>query len=302
MPNWAFNCVETQTKEQMDKLIDLVGSDEEPLMDFRKIVPQPKAIEFPPKIPERAEHTIYDEEHCMVLAITDGKIYEITESDFWDYVAKMNVKANYPLNNLCRRLCEVSHRMIRDITPTDEKVLKPIDEIVMLGHQFFNTYARYGACDWYRWNINNWGTKWNACEQYRNSDTCLTFQTAWSPVPELMLKLSAMPEIDFPIYFSFGEEQFDCYAGEYVMKDGHVLEGCDTSHGDMTTEHLFRIASNLLDPNQETWRYDPKNDAIIDPYQFDEGPYNGYASFDNVPYLSMLETEMSIDFHKGLYD
>lgn len=45
-------------------------------------------------------------------------------------------------------------------------------------------------CNWYNWNVVNWGTKWNAYESktYRALSTkensvyiVLTFQTAWSP-------------------------------------------------------------------------------------------------------------------------
>jgi hypothetical protein len=45
----------------------------------------------------------------------------------------------------------------------------------------------FGKKNWFNWNIENWGTKWDAYEQdeksvIRTEDTLtLTFQTAWSP-------------------------------------------------------------------------------------------------------------------------
>ena len=39
--------------------------------------------------------------------------------------------------------------------------------------------------DWYNWNIDNWGTKWDRCDleiidNYKNS-ICMRFETAWGP-------------------------------------------------------------------------------------------------------------------------
>jgi hypothetical protein len=38
----------------------------------------------------------------------------------------------------------------------------------------------YGHTSWYEWSNANWGTKWNAYEINRISDTVIKFQTAWS--------------------------------------------------------------------------------------------------------------------------
>lgn len=38
----------------------------------------------------------------------------------------------------------------------------------------------YGHASWYEWSNANWGTKWNAYEVTRVSDTVIKFQTAWS--------------------------------------------------------------------------------------------------------------------------
>jgi hypothetical protein len=72
--------------------------------------------------------------------------------------------------------------------------------------------------DWYHWNCRNWGTKWDVAvvgdKDY--SDTIMTvnddgsvmyhFQTAWSPVGEVLLKLSEQyPTLEFD--YEYEEEQ-----------------------------------------------------------------------------------------------
>lgn len=46
--------------------------------------------------------------------------------------------------------------------------------------------------DWYRWRIDNWGTKWNACyaSVWRDGDSCARFEfdTAWSPATPVFRK------------------------------------------------------------------------------------------------------------------
>ena len=67
--------------------------------------------------------------------------------------------------------------------------------------------AKYPDGDWYKWSINNWGTKWNAChcswtppaegEPYG----ILTFDTAWSlPLP-IFNKLYEDNKVNFQLYF-----------------------------------------------------------------------------------------------------
>ena len=46
-------------------------------------------------------------------------------------------------------------------------------------------YIKHGADNWYDWNINNWGTKWDTSEvgidSYSSDHIQLSFDTAWSP-------------------------------------------------------------------------------------------------------------------------
>jgi len=66
-----------------------------------------------------------------------------------------------------------------------------------------------GEYNWYNWNCNNWGTKWDACEpDVDSTDDMLTyrFDTAWSPPLDVFEKLCAKyPEVHFEMEYQ--EEQ-----------------------------------------------------------------------------------------------
>lgn len=84
--------------------------------------------------------------------------------------------------------------------------------------------------DWWHWNVRNWGTKWDIGnhdgEGYRTTDCDdegdriqYRFETAWSPVFEVLEKLSAQyPNLTFD--YSYEEEQG--WGGEAVIKNGET--------------------------------------------------------------------------------
>jgi len=85
---------------------------------------------------------------------------------------------------------------------------------------------KYGAPDWYDWNIQNWGTKWNAVDrciisQYDN-EIALSYLTAWSPPIEFWEKLTELyPDIE--VYMEFIDEGY-CFVGDATIRDGVVIE------------------------------------------------------------------------------
>jgi hypothetical protein len=79
----------------------------------------------------------------------------------------------------------------------------------------------HGPLNWYTWNCDNWGTKWNAAavskKQFPDKLT-YCFDTAWSP-PLNWLKTTAIKynNLEFKLEFSEEGEQFE---GEYIYKNG----------------------------------------------------------------------------------
>ena len=84
--------------------------------------------------------------------------------------------------------------------------------------------AKYGFDNWYDWRWSNWGTKWDACEVYDESDGdefVLTFDTAWSFPTPVVVKLSKM----FPtLTFTYNAtEESGMYDFTVDFKDGEVM-------------------------------------------------------------------------------
>ena len=77
------------------------------------------------------------------------------------------------------------------------------------GSIFYETYNfPDGTNDdrWYMWCVNNWGTKWDACDKsidYEDSEIlALTFNTAWSPPEGIVERLrEKYPELSFQCFY-----------------------------------------------------------------------------------------------------
>jgi len=90
---------------------------------------------------------------------------------------------------------------------------------------------KYGAANWYDWNIANWGTKWDVGEEgsdvgYTEGDTTvgLSFDSAWSP----------------PIQFYDKMEELGFTVKAYYYEPGMAFCGCYVDGGD---EH-YEITGN----------------------------------------------------------
>ena len=75
--------------------------------------------------------------------------------------------------------------------------------------------------NWYEWQINNWGTKWNAYDFTAATDGTYEFCTAWSPPIPVILTLSKLfPEVS--IEFEYEEECMQ-FHGRMTVQDGAEL-------------------------------------------------------------------------------
>jgi len=84
-----------------------------------------------------------------------------------------------------------------------EAIIPPPDNMFTgnLGDKEREQCAREGRPNWYEWQCDNWGTKWNAYEQ-SFEDTGygvlqVQFDTAWSPPYPIIEALREWEEIDY---------------------------------------------------------------------------------------------------------
>ncbi|MEV7952957.1 hypothetical protein [Streptomyces sp. NPDC088141] len=80
---------------------------------------------------------------------------------------------------------------------------------------------------WYRWNVDNWGTKWNgynlSIEQGDDASAQLRFDTAWShPFPIVKALSEKFP--DALIEISYADEDLGRNLGQYVIAAGEILQ------------------------------------------------------------------------------
>ena len=142
-------------------------------------------------------------------------------------------------------------RAIALIKGTDEEKNKirsscnedAIKELEELGKKAIHNMEEYGCYTWYQWRLNNWGTKWDACECYVDSDedsTCLYFDTAWSTPEPLMQALSQ--KYGVYVFVQYADEDLGVNCGEYEYQEGELT---DSTIGD------YEFAC-------EMWGYEPE--------------------------------------------
>ena len=130
--------------------------------------------------------------------------------------------------------------------------------------------------NWYNWNIENWGTKWNASvdDAYVASDKegfpyeyHYDMRTAWAdPRPVIFKMIEMYPQLDFNIS---GEEESNAY-GIYVSSSEDVfLEEEPTLIDELNDKEVFWADSSGL------WRYVEDNEIVEDQDGF--WPINKYS-------------------------
>lgn len=114
----------------------------------------------------------------------------------------------------------------------------------------------YGADNWYAWNCNNWGTKWDVSdgdftlEEDKLSGTG-SFDTAWSPPIQAYEKLT---EMGFDIDATYLEESM-AFAGRFLSETGddyYEFDFSDESWRDLIDDIEVLV---LLESEYESWLY-----------------------------------------------
>lgn len=127
--------------------------------------------------------------------------------------------------------------------PNFEKIIPPPENIFRgnLGEKERIQCEKEGRPNWYDWNYENWGTKWNsyACEKEKLN--VYTFETAWAGVPSLVLKMSEkFPEVEF--LYEYADEDTGSNVGKFVFKNGEVLQETKPQSG---SKEAYELAFTL---------------------------------------------------------
>jgi hypothetical protein len=129
------------------------------------------------------------------------------------------------------------------------------------------------ALDWYNWNTQNWGTKWNAYSADRTGDTELRFDTAWAH-PEPVIRALSKKFPDEVIVAQWADEDFGHNVGEYATQDGETITSNIPEGG---TPLAYEMAAHIkYGQTLAEWRADYQSEypedwaeiyaAELDPY------------------------------------
>jgi len=123
-----------------------------------------------------------------------------------------------------------------------------------------------GSNGWYGWNLENWGTKWNARDVDLTQDeneAVYTFSTAWS-IPEPVFR--AMAEQHPTLTFTMGCEEEQGWGAEYSARDGSLYLDKEwdipQSHADYVAKDDEDGCVCARDDDQDDWYSDcPREDG-----------------------------------------
>ena len=223
MPNWVYNNL-TITKKVWN---NIKGKDEdgnENTFSFNNIIPKPSILNEMTAGGGEPEAVVY----YKTNRLADGRTPEEVYFELYDVLKKMNMFYNQStVERAFERLSEVDENghIYWNNTP---------DELYEAGKKYWDCYEQYGHCDWYSWSIENWGTKWDACDvdvEEDEDEVRIFFTTAWDyPQPIFDKLIQMFPECPMSGRCEEEGHNFPTFEWEYTPENG--LESWDAPDED----------------------------------------------------------------------
>lgn len=110
-------------------------------------------------------------------------------------------------------------------------------------------YEETGFCYWYDYNIDKWGTKWNAYSCEKLSDNVYDFDTAWSRVLDIIIEISK--SFDGQIAYAYSDEDTGHNVGSFLIASGIVISDFVPSGG---TTPAYELAFELRPESKEYYK------------------------------------------------
>jgi hypothetical protein len=208
------------------------------LIDFNKIRPMPNALKIP------SGRKSYE---ALSLYIKYIREY----ADAAELIVLLGIRGANDLKCIAGDKSDIYAKLLID----DPSVLK-------FGERLFNNIRNHSAPTWYEWRLTNWGgTKRNAYSQHRDDENTITFETAWSGVPELIREISA----EFPgitLSYVFAGENWGNNTGKFEFKGGECTLECQpydqTGEAREIAGSLFGYPEWALNPWADIPEFNPE--------------------------------------------
>lgn len=213
MPNYITNRVDLRgTQESINDLINSLESDDSQI-DFNKIIPMPESLNV-------EAGSMEDQSIAVYMYKEKGDDSKLRKIFGYPWVAQAGIKS---LDELC------------------DYFIKKNPDIIKKGKIYIENFAKYGATTWYDWCCDNWGTKWNACEPWVDLKA-FGFQTAWSNVTDLMVRVSEkFPDVE--MQYQWADEDFGCNVGRITIKNGRIIAKNIPKDG---SDAAYELATDIL--------------------------------------------------------
>lgn len=209
MPNWVQNEVifENASDKKVAALIrelKLTIESEDHAIDFNKLVPMPESLNI-------TDGTITD--FAIAYYVTDRLTIPFEQTNLRDLISNC-FSDDWP----ARVISDVR----KDVEVHDAEYS---DMLYAKGKQYMYNYEHYGCYTWYEWCCQNWGTKWNACEDGWVLDNgMLVFQTAWSaPFPVIEALAQKYPDLEFTHRWADEDIGINCGQMRYSNGCGRAI-------------------------------------------------------------------------------
>ena len=216
MPNWVCNRLRVSGPNANNVLKSLLTKSESEgiRLDFNKILPMPEDVKIICGSTTDKCFEVYlstlseDEARKEIKDCVDSTLFpELTRGRY-------NIKSKAEIDEIVN---DAITNWSKNAEP-DDPIFKTKEDVIAYGKRLSDNIKKYGSKDWYDWSVKNWGTKWNACNTIFAEDCPeeIQFDTAWSDVRNLILKLSEKyPELE--IEYDYAEEQVGFYTGHCFL-------------------------------------------------------------------------------------
>ena len=244
MPNYVRNILQINAPpEKIEQVFKTIQSDtdSEQLIDFNKIIPMPKSLEI--------EAGFQEDLVSLYMTYINPQVFHQGIQNHQDElpIIKQNPFLPRYRDDLSKE--EIEKMLKRFSSYSEEQCLE-------IGKQYYDNYLQHGATSWYHWCIDNWGTKWNACDPYKASENIIVFDTAWNHPEPIIQKISEL--FDVNVKLAYADENFNggnCGFMEY-------------DQGQLQYEWYPDYVDQAAEFSNHVW----ENDKYVEDFQLDHHP------------------------------
>ena len=260
MPNWVRNRIIAKDFAELKK--HLVNENGE--VDFNVAIPMPKDLNI------SSGSFSYDQQHRSWFSkFTAERIKEQAPADVLmaKHYTKSITQDHFVGVCLLDKELVRTVRAIRGYKIRGEHKMSREDLHEALD-TFFRGYfnvQRYGWKDWYDWSIENWGTKWNACDVHVDDENqVIEFETAWS-MPDGVLKEVCKYT---PLRVEYADENMGSNCGiedYYLDEDGNPTVTIVMNESIELAAECWGYGSiSAYDEETQDWTRDRENPKYIE--------------------------------------